>query len=100
VNNKRIFIGIKIPESLAAQMAIWQKSYSKLPVRWITPQNLHVTLVPPWYQDESELPTLFKRVKMGARDFPSLKVVFDSVEYGPNPKSPRLILTLAALLTD
>ena len=48
---KRVFIGIKASKNLQNKIAKWQKANKNLPVRFIKPKNLHLTLIPPWYEE-------------------------------------------------
>ena len=51
---KRIFIGLPIAKTLAEEISKWQEGQQKLPVRWLAPKNLHLTLIPPWYETDVE----------------------------------------------
>ena len=48
----RVFIGIKVSKQLQKKVREWRKIHADLPVRWIKDRNLHMTLVPPWYEDD------------------------------------------------
>jgi RNA 2',3'-cyclic 3'-phosphodiesterase len=87
---KRIFVGIKISGDLASEIAFWQKRYrKKLNVRWISRKNLHITLIPPWY--ENDIAAVFDKLDGVRPGFYPIKVSFQKVTFGPNPKVPRLI---------
>lgn len=89
---KRIFIAIKIQPQLYPVITRWRKSYfGKLPVRWIKEKNLHITLVPPWYEPEDKIDNLTNKVEEGLRGFEPFKVLFERVCFGPDEKRPRLI---------
>lgn len=87
---KRIFVGIKISEGLQKEIARWRKPFeSKLPVRWLLGKNLHLTLIPPWYEENINL---IKKALI-ATDFKvqPFEVTFHQVSFGPQSKNPRLI---------
>jgi len=86
---RRIFIAVPISNELQAGIIEWQKYYLNLPVRWLEGKNLHITLVPPWYEDniESVIEIITKAI-VGIKPF---DIVFKRVNYGPNPKAPRMI---------
>lgn len=100
---KRIFIALNIPDQLKPEIALFQKSYSHLPVRWIKPQNLHITLVPPWHSESASWrkeinpsrprrePRSEEKIRPLGAQFRPINVHFDRVAFGPNPKKPRLI---------
>jgi len=86
--NFRIFIGLPIGEDLQNKIFKFQKKFKNLPVRWILPHNLHITLVPPWYENNiEEIKEKLKSFDLGK----SFKISFYKVEYGPSQKFPRLI---------
>jgi 2'-5' RNA ligase len=84
----RVFLGIGIAPPLQKEILLWSKQYKKLPVRWLSGENLHVTLVPPWeeYDIESLKQSLADCPKMGA-----FEMSFERASFGPSPREPRLI---------
>jgi len=75
----RVFIGIKASKILQKRVARWQREHRDLPVRWIKNRNLHLTLVPPWYEDDpvkavSKLKTV--RYKKGTITFDRVGINF------------------------
>lgn len=87
-SKKRIFVALPISEDSQGLIFDWERRFSNLPVRWLKGKNLHITLVPPWY--EEDVKGVKKRLDIfegrGVQD-----VLFESVSYGPSPKTPRLI---------
>ncbi|MDP4266841.1 MAG: RNA 2',3'-cyclic phosphodiesterase [Bacteroidota bacterium] len=96
----RIFIGIQIGEELIKQILKWEDRHQTLLrkiepgadifVRWLKPENLHITVIPPWDTEdiESVKNNLEQINKIGA-----FEIMFDYVSYGPKIKHPRLIWT-------
>lgn len=89
---KRIFIAIGAGDELKREILKWQSNHNdKLDrnIRWIRIEDLHITLVPPWYENnvKSVSDKLIERIH-GRAPF---KVKFDKISYGPDPKRPRLI---------
>jgi len=85
---KRIFVAIPICEELQALILEWEKKWPGLPVRWLKGPNLHVTLVPPWEEENVEV--AIEKLK-AAQNFGQFIIKFDLVRYGPTSESPRLI---------
>lgn len=85
----RVFIGIKATGEIQKQIIDWQEKHKSLPVRFVKPQNLHLTLVPPWHENNIK-----KFVKtLNKFSFPkTFEITFDSVSKGPQ-LHPRLIWT-------
>ncbi len=86
---RRVFVAFSISPSLREEIFDWEKKYEKLPVRWLSPKNLHITLLPPWYE------TNIEKVKEGLKKIGNtvgnFEVVFERVTYGPDPRNSRLI---------
>lgn len=84
----RIFVAVGIGEPLQKEIFSWAGQYQKLPVRWLSGKNLHITLVPPWYEEDVEkVKSVLRRVH-GTAHF---EIVFTRVSFGPDPRRPRLI---------
>jgi 2'-5' RNA ligase len=60
-----------------------------LPVRWIKPENLHLTLLPPWYTSEAE--KLIPRLSQADLKVLPFALSFQKVTFGPTSHRPRLI---------
>lgn len=79
----RIFVAIPISEALQEEIVQWEKVYQELPVRWISGKNLHITLVPPWYEEDiSHVDTLLRVI--AEKQVPHV-IHFHSVSFGPRP---------------
>lgn len=87
--SQRVFVGIPASELLRHQMRKWQQAHSDLPVRWLAPENFHVTLVPPWYEDDvTEVARILDSIRGSALSF---SLTFHTVEFGPHERQPRLV---------
>ncbi|MFA5103853.1 MAG: RNA 2',3'-cyclic phosphodiesterase [Candidatus Margulisiibacteriota bacterium] len=84
----RVFVAIKAPDNIRSFVLQIQRSIP-LNVRWIPPENLHVTLLPPWEADELETEAIVQ--KLMKIDLPKISTRFKSVSFGPSLKEPRLI---------
>lgn len=65
-----------------------------MPVRWLAPDNLHLTLLPPWLADDKtieEIADQLEELKYCCRPF---NIRFTEVVYGPQPRKPSLICAL------
>lgn len=86
---KRLFIAVPISHPLQMEIAAWAEKYFTLPARWLQGKNLHVTLIPPWYEHNlEEVFSLFDSVQGIVKPF---EMKFEHVSVGPNPREPRLI---------
>lgn len=85
---KRIFVALPISEKLQKEILDWESRYPMLKVRWLNVKNLHITLVPPWYEDNVE--SIVGKLKNVGGVGP-VDAIFSRVCYGPDPKKARLI---------
>ncbi len=99
---KRIFVGIKTPELLQQKILAWKTdfldgrpSFAKATdgkVRWLKGKNLHITLVPPWYEEAEKIASRELQIEKAVADFKPFELNFKKLMFGPDPKNPRLIL--------
>ena len=86
---KRIFIAIKSSAEIQSWASAWNKDKQEWPVRWIPEENLHITLVPPWNEDDiSETVNKLKQIQGKVDPF---DMEFKKIVYGPRPNNFRLI---------
>lgn len=52
---QRLFVAIGISDGLKRSIENWQARNKDLIVRFISPKNLHLTLIPPWYADSKKI---------------------------------------------
>ena len=85
---KRVFVAIKASEGLQKKISDWQEKFAAADsVRVISSENLHITLIPPWYEEnvDKQIPKL-KKIKGSI-----FNIEFKKVTFGPNLGRPRLI---------
>ncbi len=80
-NKKRLFVGIPVSDSLKEWISDWQQAQLPPFARSIAAHNLHITLVPPWYEDSIEAII----AALQAVEFHSFHIHFDTVM----PISPK-----------
>ena len=88
---RRIFVAIGISEQLQNEIMAWEDGYRSWPVRWLQGKNLHVTLIPPWYVEDTR--TVTDALSVFAKEKPCAPFAlhFTEVTFGPDPRRPRLI---------
>lgn len=85
---QRVFVGIKVTDEIAEAFAGIQGAFAGLPARLIRPQDMHLTLVPPWQmQDQGQVEKFLEEV---LRDLQEFSVKFKRLSYGPTTERPRL----------
>lgn len=55
---RRVFIAIDLTGELKAKIAEIIKQWRWLPIRWLEPENWHITLIPPVYLNDAEVNSL------------------------------------------
>lgn len=88
-NLKRIFVALPISLEFQNEILKFQKKFKNLNTRWIDGKNLHLTLVPPWYEKDINL--VLEKLKSLEGQFVNFKIRFNLIELGPNQFNPRLI---------
>ncbi len=93
----RIFIALNISNNLKSKIDKLKKKFKENftvtfnKIRWLKNENLHITLIPPFYVSETDFQNLIKILEEVVSRFPSFDVNFHNVSYGPYLFNPRLI---------
>jgi 2'-5' RNA ligase len=87
----RIFIAINFPENIKRELGDFQSKWSELPIRWVKPENLHITLAFLGYLSDEELPEVIKITKEVAQRHSTFLINLIKICYGPPKKPPRMI---------
>ena len=87
--SRRLFVAIPITKELRSEIENWQAPYCRWPMRWLSADNLHITLLPPWETDDCEpAKTALRTFHYGGQSF---SLYFKRVCFGPSAREPRLI---------
>jgi RNA 2',3'-cyclic 3'-phosphodiesterase len=88
---QRIFIAIDLPQEMKDELAQIQSSYD-LPVSWIVPENLHVTLLFLGAIQAKQVKEVARVVDKTAQKHSKFSLSFSKVCYGPDSSlPPRLV---------
>jgi len=90
----RIFVGIKIADDLAEELASFARPLRPHDVRLVPSNDIHLTLVPPW--DEPEIAGAVATLQAAITGFNPFVLTFTRLGYGPNLREPRLLWTECA----
>lgn len=82
---KRIFIAYTISENLKKNIKEWTKELHEFPIRFVPEENLHITIIPPWHEDNIELVQEKLRNLQKPQSF---FLTLSSVTIGPEGKTP------------
>ncbi len=82
-----MFIAIPLSGNFQNFSLNFQKKHPFLPVRWLFGHNLHITLIPPFYEDKEKLKELLREFKPEVSPF---NLNFEKITFGPSHEK-RLI---------
>lgn len=85
----RLFVGIPAKDIIKKRIKEWRGDFGDIGrIRWIRDENLHITLVPPWYMDNPDevIKILSGKVAIKIR----FEIKFRDIEFGPG-REKRLI---------
>lgn len=80
--NKRIFIAIPCSDEFKKEYQKIRNELSKHKVKWIDPNDMHITLVPPWYVDTKDIPAIKEKLAKICTNLNSVNVSLDRIEFG------------------
>ncbi len=87
----RVFVALKVAPHIARELAQMARELERLRVRLIAPDDIHLTLVPPW-SETSVLAAIEKLSGVASKATP-FNLAFVHLGYGPQPRRPRLLWT-------
>jgi len=92
MNKHRVFIAINLPEKLRKFLIDYQNQWKNLPVRWVNPNSIHLTLVFLGYLSDEEIGKVCQNIKeVGPKHYP-FSISFTNIGYNSIQKEiPRLI---------
>ncbi|HWQ25941.1 MAG TPA: 2'-5' RNA ligase family protein [Chlorobaculum sp.] len=94
MNGKRVFIGMPAGQGLVEAAGAFRGSHIDMQVRWVKPENLHLTLVPPW--ECRDVGPVCRAIEDAAKGLAPVDVLFNKVSFGPEQRRPRLIWATGA----
>lgn len=88
----RLFIALNISGQLKNNILHWQQQNHHLSVRWVLPENLHITLIPPWEAENTEqIIALLQSSLKNLLPTNNFAIKFERLSFGPDGREPRLI---------
>lgn len=91
---KRLFISIELPKDLkrkiAAEIEKIRFQFTN-DIRFLEPENWHITLVFLGYQPEELLDDIITAIQETAPNFSAPQIEFTGLSYGPLGKTPRMV---------
>ncbi|MFH0987441.1 MAG: RNA 2',3'-cyclic phosphodiesterase [Patescibacteria group bacterium] len=88
---RRVFIAILLPEKVKRILADFQRYLREYDVRWIKPENLHLTLFFLGWLEENQIVKAKESLKSAINGVPSFELELSQIQIGPSLKLPRMI---------
>jgi 2'-5' RNA ligase len=88
----RIFIAINLPSDVKKVLSRYQQRWPELPAKWVSRDNLHITLVFLGDLTDQELGEVCMSVKEVAAGYQTFNITLNRVCYGPDEKIPPKML--------
>jgi len=85
----RVFVALKMAPDIAQTLAELAAPLRKFGIRPIAPEDIHLTLVPPW--NETSTADAIAKLQPVAAQYGGFTLSFRHVGYGPDAKRPRLL---------
>jgi RNA 2',3'-cyclic 3'-phosphodiesterase len=89
----RTFIGVDIGKTIRDRAVALQEALARESngVKWVEPENLHVTLLFLGEVDEREVPSVCRAVSEQTQKHPAFTMTIEKVGCYPNPRRPRVL---------
>lgn len=90
----RIFIAINLSEKAKSEVLDAQERMKKfeLPVKWVLPENIHVTLAFLGYLEDEQLEEVKKAVEEATLGISSFRLSTENLDFFPNIKQTRVVV--------
>ncbi len=87
----RLFIGIPLNQEWSHLLQQWVNQQGKLPLKWVRPDNYHLTLFFFGATPVDMLPNLLSLIDLAIKGRAPFKLAFSQVQLAPKPSRPRMI---------
>ncbi|MCX6765883.1 MAG: RNA 2',3'-cyclic phosphodiesterase [Candidatus Moranbacteria bacterium] len=91
MKQRRVFIGINLPNQVKKRLAQKIEKWRDLPVRWTLEENLHITLAFLGYIEDSVLPDVCSAVREASCQFHGFDLELSKITFGPNVNQIRMV---------
>jgi 2'-5' RNA ligase len=91
MQKKKIFVEINVPNQIRRRLEQVIAKWSDLPIKWMKPENFHITVSFVGYVDESVVPDICEKVSQATENFEAFELLFDRIEIGPSLEDPKTV---------
>lgn len=80
---RKIFIGVDLPEQAKKRLAKAMEKWQDLPVKWSYPENLHLTVLFLGHIEDEMVAAVCEKVKEACRKLPAFDINLEQILLGP-----------------
>jgi len=88
---RRIFLAVNLSTEVKSKLLLYKEKWPDLPAQWITPDNLHITLIFLGNTSEKELKEIEDIVREVASRHKPFSFSLSKIAYGPTAKQPKMV---------
>ncbi len=96
--SKRVFVGIKMSDEIAEALVALQADLADLPARFIPPEDIHLTLLPPREMTDEDY--VLERLREALHHTKRFTLELLRLSYGPNNMHPWLLWVECAAVPE
>jgi 2'-5' RNA ligase len=90
MKQRKLFIGINLPEISKKRLAERMEKWQDLPVKWTRSENLHITLLFLGYVDNDVVPEICQKVEDASNLFDVFDIHFEKIVLAPKKDDPKM----------
>lgn len=87
---RRIFIGIELPQQVKKRLIQATEKWQNLPVKWSRIENLHITLLFLGHIGDEMIPDICNKLKRACQKSDIFDINFEKIALGPDIKRARM----------
>lgn len=91
MKQRKIFIGVSLPEHVKKRLMTRIEQWKNLPIRWSYGENLHMTLLFIGYINDEAVAEICANTRRVAEETEGLDIRFGKITFGPDNDNPRML---------
>lgn len=88
-SSQRVFVGIKVAEEIAEMLLNLETKLGDWPARFIPPEDIHMTLLPPWEMTDQDYTE--NKIREALKSATPFTLKSKCLSCGPNVMKPKLL---------
>lgn len=88
---RKIFIGINLPQQVKKRLSQKIERWKKLPIKWTREDNFHLTLFFLGHINDESLLKICEKIQLATSEFASFDINLQEISIGPSIQKPQRI---------